>query len=135
MGTQPTAPASAQQEQAEFTQEQLELEWMAMCNRMPQKYSAQATRMKNMRPVITSMPQVEVTVDNELAMEQITNIRGSIVNTLKLRLHNNAITLDIKLAEISEHERALTRREQYEEMAKENPAVEKLREILHLELA
>lgn len=135
MGVQTTASSVSSQEKNAFTQEQLEREWMAMCNRMPQQYSAQATRMKNMRPVITTLPQVEVTVDNELAMEQIQGIRGSIVNTLKLYLHNNAITLDVKLAEISEHERAMTRREQYEEMAKENPAVAKLREMLNLELA
>ena len=39
---------------------------------------------------------------------------------------------------LTKHEEAvriLSRREQFEEMSKENPAVEKLREIMDLELA
>ena len=106
-----------------------------MCNRMPQQLSAVATRMKNMTPVIREMPQVEVTVDNALALEQMQSIKGSIVNTLKQCLHNSQITLDILQTESVSQERALTRREQYEEMEKENPAVGQLRELLSLELA
>ena len=128
------APASAQ-EQADFTEDDLQREWLAMCNRMPQQLSAVATRMKNMTPVIREMPQVEVTVDNALALEQMQSIKGSIVNTLKQCLHNSQITLDILQTESVSQERALTRREQYEEMEKENPAVGQLRELLSLELA
>ena len=108
---------------------------MSMCNRMPQKLSAIATRMKNMNPVITEFPAVEVLVDNQIAMEQMEDIKGSIVNTLKLYLHNNAITLHMRVAEHDEKERILTRREQYELMEKENPSIAKLRELLSLELA
>ena len=69
------------------------------------------------------------------ALEQMQQIKGSIVNTLKLHLQNNKITLNIVLAEFDEQERSLTRREQYEEMEKENPAVKQLRDMLNLELA
>ena len=129
------ATSAATQDQAEFTEADLTREWIAMCNRMPQQYSAVATRMKNMTPVIKEMPQIEVTVDNQLVMEQMQQIKGSIVNTLKLHLQNNKITLDIVLAEFDEQERSLTRREQYEEMEKDNPAVKQLRDMLNLELA
>ena len=127
--------SAATQDQAEFTEADLTREWIAMCNRMPQQYSAVATRMKNMTPVIKEMPQIEVTVDNQLVMEQMQQIKGSIVNTLKLHLRNNKITLNIVLAEFDEQERSLTRREQYEEMEKDNPAVKQLRDMLNLELA
>ncbi len=127
-------PAPAQ-EQADFTQDDLQREWIAMCNRMPQQFSAVATRMRNMTPVISQMPQVEVAVDNALALEQMQSIKGSIVNTLKLRLHNSQITLTILQTEVASQERVLTRREQYEAMEKENPAVGRLRELLSLELA
>ena len=122
-------------EQLEFTQQELELQWMMMCNRMPQHLSGIATRMKNMNPVIKEMPHLEVVVENQLAYDQMTNIKGSIVNTLKVYLHNNAITLDIKVAEHQEKVRILTRREQFELMEKEYPAIGKLRELLDLELA
>ena len=124
-----------QDEHQEFTQQDLELQWMSMCNRMPQKLSGIATRMKNMNPIITTFPAVEVVVDNQLAMEQMEQIKGSIINTLKLHLHNKDIMLSMRIAEHHEHERILTRREQFELMEKENPSIAKLRELLSLELA
>jgi DNA polymerase-3 subunit gamma/tau len=127
--------AAPQDEQQPFSQQDLELQWMSMCNRMPQKLSGIATRMKNMNPTITEFPAVEVVVDNQIAMEQMENIKGSIVNTLKLYLHNNAISLTMRVAEHEEQGKILSRREQYELMEKENSSILKLRELLNLELA
>ena len=127
--------AKIKDEQQEFTQQELELQWMMMCNRMPQKLSGIATRMKNMNPTIKEMPHLEVVVENQIAYDQMTEIKGSIVNTLKIYLHNNAITLDMRIAEHQEKMRILTRREQFQLMEKENPSIAKLREILDLELA
>jgi DNA polymerase-3 subunit gamma/tau len=90
--------------------------------------------MKNMTPHITTLPAVEVVVGNELVKEELERIHGSIVNTLKLHLMNNAITLTVTVAQM-EKVRVLTRSEQYEELSRQNPAVEKLRELLDLEIA
>ena len=118
-----------------FGQHDLELEWLSMCNRMPQQLSGVASRMKNMSPTITEFPAIEVTVENQLAREQIENIKGKILSTLKLHLQNNDITLSIRIAEHQEQEKTLSRREQFELMEKENPSVKKLRELLNLQLA
>jgi len=126
---------TAGQEMESFSQEELELQWMSMCNRMPQRLSGIATRMKNMNPVITEMPAVEVVVANEIIKTEVEQIKGSIVNTLKLYLHNSDITLTVKVAEKSEREKILTRREQFMEMVKQNPSVGKLKEMFDLELA
>ena len=125
----------ATDETVEFTQQDLTLQWLSMCNRMPQRLSGIATRMKNMMPVITDHPAIEVVVDNQLALEQMEQIKGSIINTLRRDLHNHAVTLTMRVAEHQERERLLTRREQYEEMEKENPSVAKLRELFDLQLA
>jgi hypothetical protein len=122
-------------EQNEFSQEDLELQWMSMCNRMPQKYSGIATRMKNMNPVILQIPNVEVVVPNEIARDEMEQIKGSIVNTLKLYLHNSHITLSMRVAEQSEREVILTRRQQFDLMSSKNPAIERLRREFDLELA
>lgn len=122
-------------ENNQFSQEDLELQWMSMCNRMPQKLSAIATRMKNMNPKIGEFPNVKVMVDNQVILEQMQQIQKSILNTLKLYLSNTSITLELVLTKHEEAVRILSRREQFEEMSKENPAVEKLREIMDLELA
>ena len=124
-----------QQTDSSFTQEGLELQWMAMCNRMPQQFSGIATRMKNMNPVITEFPMVEVIVDNALIKQEMEDFKGRIVKTLQNALHNNAITLNIRIAEQQERVIVLTRREQFELMSKENPAVDKLRQVFDLELA
>jgi len=126
--------ASKDEEHA-FTQQDLELQWMLMCNRMPQKLSGIATRMKNMNPIITDFPNVEVAADNQIALDQLEQIKGSIVSTLKLYLHNKSITLSLRLAEHEAQMPILSRREQYELMEKENPSIGKLRELLSLELA
>ena len=122
-------------EQNVFSQEDLELQWMSMCNRMPQKLSGIATRMKNMNPVILQMPAVEVVVPNEIARDEMEQIKGSIVNTLRLYLHNNQITLLLRVAEKEEREVILTRREQFELMSSQNPAIDRLRKVFSLELA
>ena len=127
-----TATASNQKN---FDQHDLELEWISMCNRMPQEHSALATRMKNMSPSITEFPAIEIVVENQIAMEQMENIKGNILSTLKLHLHNNNITLTIHVAEHQGQVKVLSRREQYMEMEKENPSVVKLKEILDLQLA
>lgn len=127
--------ATPKNEEQAFNQDELQLQWLLMCNRMPQRLSGVATRMKNMNPVITDFPAVEVVVENQLARDQLEEIKGSIVNTLKLYLHNKSITLSLRVAEHHEQVRILTRREQYEQMEKANPSIAKLRELLSLELA
>lgn len=127
--------ATPKEEYREFTQQELEFQWMSMCNRMPRQYSGIAARMKNMNPTITAMPAVEVVVENQIMLEQIQAIKGSILSTLRLYLHNSAITFTMRLAEHHEQARILTRREQFEELSRQNPSVEKLRALFDLELA
>ena len=123
------------QTDAQFSQTDLEFQWMSMCNRMPQKHSGIATRMKNMNPMITEFPAVEVVVDNELIKQEIEDIQGSIAKTLQIYLHNNGLTLTVRVAEQKEKVKILSRREQYEQMAEKNPAVKKLQQVFDLELA
>ncbi len=122
-------------EELDFSQQDLEFQWMMMCNRMPQRLSGIATRMKNMNPVIKDFPQVEVAVDNQLAYDQIMEIKGSILSTLRIYLHNTKITMDVRVTEQKEKVRILTRSEQFKMMEEKYPAVAKLRDILDLELA
>ena len=123
------------EEEQAFTQEDLELQWLSMCNRMPEKLVGIATRMKNMTPQITTLPNVDVVVSNELVRAELENIHGSIVNTLKKYLRNNAITLSVTVAEQEEQTPILSRREQFEELSRQNPVIDKLRKAFNLELA
>jgi DNA polymerase-3 subunit gamma/tau len=120
---------------AVFSQTDLEFQWMSMCNRMPQKFSGIATRMKNMNPVITDFPNVEVIVDNDLIKQEMEEIHKSITKTLQIYLHNTQLSLAIRIAERQGRVKILTRREQFELLSQKNPAVEKLRQAFDLELA
>ena len=133
----PGTVAGSREEQTDavFSQEDLELQWMSMCNRMPQELSGIATRMKNMNPVITDFPKLQVTVDNTLIQQQMEDFKGRIVKTLINSLHNVGITLEIVVAEQTDRPKLLTRREQFEAMRKINPAIEKLQQDFDLELA
>lgn len=124
-----------QETDAVFTQEDLELQWLSMCNRIPQQYSGIATRMKNMNPVIKLFPAIEVFVDNALVKQEMEDFKGRILKTLQTSLHNDGITLEITIVEHEGPVKILTRREQFEMMSNENPAVEKLRQAFDLELA
>ena len=134
-GTIAVPKEQANDTDAVFSQTDLEFQWMSMCNRMPQKLSGIATRMKNMNPVITEFPKVEVVVDNDLIKQEMEDIHKSIAKTLQIYLHNSQLSLDIRIAERQERVKILTRREQFELLSQKNPAVEKLRQAFDLELA
>ena len=118
-----------------FTQDDLELQWLSMCNRMPQPMSGLASRMKNMTPRLLQMPAVEVVVANQLIKDELEAIHGKIQATLRHYLHNSDITLSLRVTEKKEQMKILTRKEQFELMSQQNPSVEKLREAFDLELA
>ena len=117
-----------------FTVEDLQKQWYAMCQRMPQQMAAMSHRMKNMHPVITTFPDVEVVVDNQILLDQMSTIKKRICATLAKELHNGNITLQLRLAKSNEVSKILSRREVFEKLLKENPAVEQLRSVLDLEL-
>ena len=121
-------------ERHDFTEEQLMTQWLAMCNRMPQQFTGIAARMKNMTPVITEFPNVEVVVDNQILLDDILKIKGRILSTLALALKNSAITLNLRLAKPDEVKRILTNGERFNELKNDNKAFEKLAELLELEL-
>ena len=120
---------------SKFSQEELELQWMSMCNRMPQQMVGMASRLKNAVPKITEYPAVEVVFDNNILLNQVEKIKGRIRVTLANGLHNAALTLNFRLAEGEEIKKILNKREVFEEIRIQNPEIEKLRSLLDLELA
>lgn len=116
-----------------FSGEQLVTQWMSMCNRMPQEMTGIAARLKNITPVITELPNVEVVVDNQILLEDVQKIKSRIRKTLALALKNRELTLSVRLAKPEEMKRVLTNHERFEELKQNNKAFEKLADILGLE--
>ena len=119
----------------EFTNDQLLIQWIAMCARMPQQMTGIAARMKNMTPVITDFPNVEVVVDNEILLEDISKIKGRIRNTLAMTLKNSNIQLSLKLAKPEDIKRIPTNRERFDMLIGNNDAFKSLVLELGLELS
>ena len=121
----------------EFTQEQVEGQWIGMCLRMQnvKDFIGLANRMKAVVPKITQYPNIEVVVDNQLLLNDIQSIKGRILQTFKIGLGNQSVTIDYRLAEANEVTKILSKRELLENMMKENPAIAKLTQELKLVMA
>lgn len=117
-----------------FTEDQLLLQWTAMCSRMPREMTGIAARMKNMEPKITYFPAIEVVVDNKILLDDMQKIRGRIRNTLAQALKNGSLTLNLRLAKPEEIKRIPTNRERFDGLKAGNKAFARLSEMLGLEL-
>ena len=118
----------------QFSEDDLQLQWMMMCNRMPQQMRALASRMKNIQPKLLDFPNVEVVVENEVLLSDVQQIKGRIRATLAKELGNGNLTLTVRLAKAEEVKAILSKREVLAELIKTNAGVKRLIESLHLEM-
>ena len=124
-------------ENANFNDDDLQLQWLTMCNRilLNKEMTALAQRMKNVQVKITTLPNIEVLVDNKLLLDEIEGIKGRIRASLAATLHNGHINISTRLARQEERTRILSPREILDKMQKENEAVAMLTNLLKLEMA
>ena len=124
-------------ENANFNDDDLQLQWLAMCNRilLNKEMTALAQRMKNVQVKITTLPNIEVLVDNKLLLDEIEGIKGRIRASLAATLHNGHINISTRLARQEERTRILSPREILDKMQKDNEAVAMLASLLKLEMA
>ena len=121
-------------EATEFTEDQLSLEWLRMCNRMPSQMTGLAQRMKNIQPTILSYPDIEILVDNKLLLDQLGAIKGRIRASLAAGLHNGSITVSLRLAKQEEIKPVLTKKQIFDKMKKDYKPFALLVDGLGLEL-
>ena len=122
------------EEATEFTEDQLSLEWLRMCNRMPSQMTGLAQRMKNIQPTILSYPNIEILVDNKLLLDQLGAIKGRIRASLAASLHNGSITVNLRLAKQNEIKPVLTKKQIFDKMKKDYKPFALLVDGLGLEL-
>uniref|UniRef100_UPI0040278581 DNA polymerase III subunit gamma/tau n=1 Tax=Prevotella sp. TaxID=59823 RepID=UPI0040278581 len=122
------------EEATEFTEDQLSLEWLRMCNRMPSQMTGLAQRMKNIQPTILSYPDIEILVDNKLLLDQLGAIKGRIRASLAAGLHNGSITVSLRLAKQNEIKPLLTKKQIFDKMKKDYKPFALLVDGLGLEL-
>lgn len=135
----PTAEQTVEVENAEernaFTEEDLLVQWRAMCTRMPENMRAMSTRMRNLSPVITDYPNVEIVAENQILYDQMLTIKSRIRATLAKCLKNGSLQVSIRLAKQDEIKPLLSPKETLDQLVKENTAVGRLVQSLSLDLA
>lgn len=132
---QPEAQQQTTSASTTFSDEELRIQWNVMCNRMPPEKIGLSQRMKNLLPQITTFPQVEVVIENDILLKQLQDIKGKIQATLRMLLQNNNLLLSLRLAEAQEVTKIYSKREIFELLKKENPQLDKLCHNLGLELS
>ena len=121
-------------EVGQFSQDDLERCWLGMCTRMPQSMTGIASRMKNITPQISDYPVIDAVVDNQILLNQITNIKQRIKTTLATELHNGNIKIRLRLAEAGEIKQLMSKRDVFEMLRKDNESFSKLCKNLELDL-
>lgn len=123
------------EEKEEFSQQELIVQWRAMCKRMPNGMQALAQRMGNITPTITAFPNIQILAENNIQLNELLPIKARIRATLTKYLHNGQLEVDIRLAKQEEIKPMLTPHQELEKLKKENRPVSKLIEALGLDLA
>lgn len=126
---------NTEEQTSTFTDEDLREKWISMCNRMPQKMKAMAMRMKNMKLHITTLPNIEVVVDNQILLTQMNDILARLEVTMAQDLKNKDVKIALRLAKKEELKPILTDREIFAKLLKNNHSLATLKEALKLELS
>ena len=125
------------EEKKDFTQEDLNRTWLAMCNRMMKLTQMQgiAARMKKLAPTITDYPTIVVSVESRMMYEEMEAIRKRIRVTLANDLHHADIEVLVRFDKQERPKAVLSRVDLYAKMVHDNPALAKLTKELNLDLA
>ena len=126
---------NTEEQTSTFTDEDLRDKWISMCNRMPSNMKAMAMRMKNMKLHITTLPNIEVVVDNQILLTQMNEILVRLEVTMAQDLKNKDVKISLRLAKKEELKPILTDREIFAKLLKNNHSLATLKEALKLELS
>ncbi len=133
-GTPPEGARPAEDAPGEdrpFDNDGLLAQWTAYCGHLP---LAQANRLRNLIPVVTRFPAVEIVVGNANLKEFLDRKGEEIRRSLSAGLGNSSITIAVRVAEPHEVAPALTDRERFERLKETDRAFSTLVGQLGLEL-
>lgn len=113
----------------------LAIAWREFAAELPQEEVAMSHQMDNMKPTLQENGKdVLVVADNPSIMNELTKMRSRIESFMRQRLQNQTLTLQTRLREITENQKAFSRMEQLNMMLQQSEALRKLKEEFDLEL-
>lgn len=81
-----------------FTEEEMRYHWLIFANELPIEHTAEAGRLKILKPCLKEGYLIEALVDNQLAATFLGKILPSLTDYLKQALHNQKITISFPIA-------------------------------------
>jgi len=122
-------------ENQSYTEQDLSLRWTEFALKLPRKDAAIAGNMKNMNPRLLENNIFEIIVDNAMAEKDMLNIKPQIEQHLRTQLHNEQITMKVRISEQGEILKVYSKTEQWQLLQKKNSSLQKLKDLLGLELS
>ena len=116
-----------------FTYEELDKAWQQFADTIPEQGRI-TSFIKNTRPKLISDTTFELTVSNILQEKELIRLQTDIVEFMQQRLQNSAVRMSLKIAEETAIQRANSPEDRYRIMADQNPALDKLKNGLGLEI-
>lgn len=117
-----------------FKQEDITYQWHAYVERMPIERRAMAMRMKNMMPKLINETTFEIMANNPQICQYLQNLREHILQEMRTALCNNSIQMIVRIAEVQELEHITSKPALYKKMAEKNANLQRLAEMLKLEI-
>ena len=117
-----------------FKQEDITYQWHAYVERMPIERRAMAMRMKNMMPKLINETTFEIMANNPQICQYLQNLREHILQEMRAALCNNSIQMIVRIAEVQELEHITSKPALYKKMAEKNANLQRLAEMLKLEI-
>lgn len=117
-----------------FTQEEITYQWHAYVERMPIERRAMAMRMRNMTPKLINETSFEITANNPQIGQYLLNMRESILQELRTALNNSNIQMLVRVAKAQEVQYITSKTALYQKMVEGNSNIQRLTEILKLEI-
>ena len=113
----------------------LTIAWREFAAKLPQEDTAISQQMDFMEPAIEGDGiTFTVIADNPTLLDIFTKMKPRIESYLRLRLQHPDLAMHVRLREVQDRKRVLSKRERYAAMLQESPALRKLQEIFQLEL-
>ena len=117
-----------------FTQEDLKSYWNEFASSLKVDFPHLFTTLTSREPVLKENWQIELEIDNRILEEELSLKKEDLLDFLKQKLDNFQIKLKTRIRENQKELKPYTDKEKFEKMAEKNPALNKLKEQLDLDI-
>ena len=129
-----TAATAQQQEDYIFNEKDLNYYWQAYAGQLPKEQDPVAKQMQVIRPVLLSDGVTfEVATENPMVAKDFTKLIPVLQDYLRTNLRNSKVRMTVRVNEVAEAARPISRVEKFQMMSQKNNALLQLKEAFDLE--